>query len=66
MSSGSGRTPFIAGNWKMNKTVAEAESFVQALLPRVASVTSQRPPRQHVDVLTCTRSMRSPKSAIMS
>ena len=24
MSSGSARTPFIAGNWKMNKTVAEA------------------------------------------
>ena len=32
------RTPFIAGNWKMNKTVAEAEAFIQALLPRVSSV----------------------------
>ena len=32
------RTPFIAGNWKMNKTVAEAERFVAALLPRVAAV----------------------------
>jgi triosephosphate isomerase len=32
------RTPFIAGNWKMNKTVAEAEQFIAALLPRVASV----------------------------
>src|ERR671934_3093357 len=31
------RTPFIAGNWKMNKTVAEAEAFIQALLPRVSS-----------------------------
>jgi triosephosphate isomerase len=31
------RTPMIAGNWKMNKTVAEAEAFVQALLPRVAT-----------------------------
>ncbi len=38
MSSGSSRTPFIAGNWKMNKTVAEAEAFIQALLPRVSSV----------------------------
>jgi triosephosphate isomerase (TIM) len=31
------RTPFIAGNWKMHKTVAEAEAFVQALLPRVSA-----------------------------
>jgi triosephosphate isomerase len=33
------RTPFIAGNWKMNKTAAEAEAFLAALLPRVSSVT---------------------------
>jgi len=32
------RTPFIAGNWKMHKTVAEAERFIQALLPRVAAI----------------------------
>jgi triosephosphate isomerase (TIM) len=32
------RTPLMAGNWKMHKTVAEAEEFVQALLPRVSSV----------------------------
>jgi len=32
------RTPLIAGNWKMNKTVAEAEAYIQALLPRVASL----------------------------
>ena len=32
------RTPFIAGNWKMHKTVAEAEQYVGALLPRVAAV----------------------------
>ena len=32
------RAKLIAGNWKMNKTVAEAESFIQALLPRVASL----------------------------
>jgi triosephosphate isomerase len=37
MSSGS-RIPFIAGNWKMNKTIAEAEAFIGALLPRVSSV----------------------------
>jgi triosephosphate isomerase (TIM) len=32
------RVPLIAGNWKMNKTVAEAEAFIQALLPLVSSV----------------------------
>jgi triosephosphate isomerase len=32
------RTPFIAGNWKMHKTIAEAEQFIQGLLPRVSSV----------------------------
>jgi triosephosphate isomerase len=31
------RTPYIVGNWKMHKTIAEAEAFVQALLPRVAA-----------------------------
>jgi triosephosphate isomerase (TIM) len=31
------RTPLIAGNWKMHKTIAEAEAFIQALLPRVSS-----------------------------
>ncbi len=31
------RTPFIAANWKMYKTVAEAEQYIQALLPRVSS-----------------------------
>jgi triosephosphate isomerase len=30
------RVPFIAGNWKMHKTIAEAEAYIQALLPRVA------------------------------
>jgi triosephosphate isomerase len=32
------RTPLIAGNWKMYKTVAEAEELIGALLPRVSSV----------------------------
>jgi triosephosphate isomerase len=32
------RIPFIAGNWKMHKTIAEAERFIAALLPKVAAV----------------------------
>jgi triosephosphate isomerase len=32
------RIPLIAGNWKMHKTVAEAEEFIGALLPRVSSL----------------------------
>jgi triosephosphate isomerase (TIM) len=32
------RTPFIAANWKMHKTVAEAEQYIQAFLPMVAAV----------------------------
>ena len=40
------RTPLIAGNWKMHKTVTEAESFIAALLPRVSTVS-------RVDVAIC-------------
>jgi triosephosphate isomerase (TIM) len=40
------RTPFIAGNWKMHKTIAEAEAFIQAFLPRVSSADG-------VDVAIC-------------
>jgi triosephosphate isomerase len=40
------RTPLIAGNWKMHKTVAEAEGFIGALLPQVSSVSG-------VDVAIC-------------
>jgi triosephosphate isomerase len=37
MSAAKGdRTPLIAGNWKMHKTVADAEEFIAALLPRVS------------------------------
>jgi triosephosphate isomerase (TIM) len=36
MTPTAGRKPLIAGNWKMYKTVAEAEEFIQALLPRVS------------------------------
>ena len=32
------RTPLIAGNWKMHKTIEQAEELIQALLPRVSSV----------------------------
>jgi triosephosphate isomerase len=40
------RTPFIAGNWKMHKTVSEAEEYIQAFLPRVYSADG-------VDVALC-------------
>jgi triosephosphate isomerase (TIM) len=33
------RTPLVAGNWKMHMTIAEAEAFVQALLPRAGAIT---------------------------
>jgi len=39
MSAGSERVPVIAGNWKMHKTIAEAEVFIGGLLPRVSTVT---------------------------
>ena len=32
------RKPFIAGNWKMNNTIAEAEELIQALLPKVGAI----------------------------
>ncbi|HET8755652.1 MAG TPA: triose-phosphate isomerase [Solirubrobacteraceae bacterium] len=32
------RTPFIAANWKMHKTIAEAEEYIQALLPQVGAI----------------------------
>jgi triosephosphate isomerase len=40
------RVPLVAGNWKMHKTVEEAEQFIAALLPRVSSV-------QLTDVAIC-------------
>ena len=36
------RTPLIAGNWKMHKTVEAAEEFIAALLPRVSAVRTDR------------------------
>jgi triosephosphate isomerase len=46
MTPSAARTPLVAGNWKMHKTVAEAEAFVQALLPRVSAAGD-------VDVAIC-------------
>ena len=40
------RTPLIAGNWKMHKTVAEAEAFIAGFLPRVSTADG-------VDVAVC-------------
>jgi triosephosphate isomerase (TIM) len=40
------RTPFIAGNWKLNMTIAEAEAYIGALLPRVGAV-------EDVEVVIC-------------
>ncbi len=40
------RTPLIVGNWKMYKTEAQAEQYIQALLPLVAAVSG-------VDVAVC-------------
>jgi triosephosphate isomerase len=39
------RTPYIAANWKMNKTIAEAAEFIDALLPRIAATQN--------DVVVC-------------
>jgi triosephosphate isomerase len=46
MSDAMYRTPLIAGNWKLHKTVEQAEDFIQALLPRVSSVDG-------IDVAIC-------------
>jgi triosephosphate isomerase len=40
------RFPLIAGNWKMNKTVEEAEALVEALLPKIEGV-------EHCEVALC-------------
>ena len=40
------RTPLIAGNWKLNKTIAEAEAFVEELKPLVEKI-------EDAEVLLC-------------
>jgi triosephosphate isomerase len=39
------RTPYVAANWKMHKTVAETEAFLAALLPEL--------PAEGVEVVVC-------------
>jgi triosephosphate isomerase len=46
VSPDGGRTPLIAGNWKMHNTVAAAEELIAALLPRVSDA-------EGVDVAVC-------------
>jgi triosephosphate isomerase len=41
------RRPMMAANWKMNKTVREAQEYTAALLPRAADV------EEEVDVAVC-------------
>ncbi len=40
------RKPFIAGNWKLNNTIAESEELIQGLLPRAGAIDD-------VDVVIC-------------
>ena len=40
------RKPFIAGNWKMNGTIAESEALIGALLPRVGAIDD-------IDIVVC-------------
>jgi triosephosphate isomerase (TIM) len=40
------RIPMIAGNWKLHKTIEQAEEFIGALLPRISSV-------QRTEVVIC-------------
>ena len=37
------RIPFIAGNWKMNKTTTEAVALVRELMPRVQGLDKVKP-----------------------
>jgi hypothetical protein len=55
------RRPMMAGNWKMNKTVPEAQEYTAGLLPRAADAegwtwpSSSRSP-------ACTRSPGWPRT----
>jgi triosephosphate isomerase len=42
----SDRTPFVAGNWKMHKTGAEAKDFIETLVPRL-------PASREAEVVIC-------------
>ena len=53
------RTPLVAGNWKMNKTVAEALQLVNAMLPELTAV-------QGVEKLLCPPAIAlMPLSAVL-
>jgi triosephosphate isomerase len=45
-AAASPRRRFIAGNWKLNKTIAEAEQFIGTLLPRISTADG-------IDVAIC-------------
>ena len=40
MPEAADRTPYIAGNWKMHKTIAEGQAFVKDLRPLVEAIDS--------------------------
>ncbi|MFO7662558.1 MAG: triose-phosphate isomerase [Chloroflexota bacterium] len=40
------RTPFVAGNWKMNKTVDEAVTFINEIAPDLNAI-------EHIDIAVC-------------
>jgi triosephosphate isomerase (TIM) len=46
--AGAGRTPLIAGNWKMYKTEAQAREYIEQLMPRLAGIGVD-----HVEVGVC-------------
>jgi triosephosphate isomerase len=54
-STGGSRRPLIAANWKMNKTIAEAESFCADLLPRIDGAAA--------DIVICPPFLAVPRVA---
>jgi triosephosphate isomerase len=50
------RTPLVAGNWKLNKTAAEAKALIEEMLPSLEAVTN-------VDNLVCPSYLSIPAAA---
>ncbi|MFN2145002.1 MAG: triose-phosphate isomerase [Anaerolineales bacterium] len=50
------RTPLVAGNWKLNKTAAEAKALIEEMLPGLEAVTN-------VDNLVCPSYLAIPAVA---
>jgi triosephosphate isomerase len=50
------RTPLVAGNWKLNKTAAEAKALIEEMLPGLEAVTN-------VDNLVCPSFLAIPAAA---